>query len=133
MSLTLYRMIFVTKYAMVKIVDGSEFDVAKRTVAATKLTEGDEVVSVVVFNDQKQIILQSAEGYFLKFNVEDIPEKKKNAIGVRGMKLNENDYIDNVYYTQSGIERNIEYKDKPLDLIKLKSAKRDGKGTKIRI
>lgn len=133
MSLTLYRMIFVTKYAMVKIVDGSEFDVAKRTVAATKLTEGDEVVSVVVFNDQKQIILQSAEGYFLKFNVEDIPEKKKNAIGVRGMKLNENDYIDNVYYTQSGIERNIEYKDKPLDLIKLKSAKRDGKGTKVRI
>ena len=133
MSLTLYRMIFVTKYAMVKIVDGSEFDVAKRTVAATKLTEGDEVVSVVVFNDQKQIILQSAEGYFLKFNVEDIPEKKKNAIGVRGMKLNENDYIDNVYYTQSGIERNIEYKDKPLDLIKLKSAKRDGKGPKVRI
>lgn len=50
---------------------------AKRTVAATKLTEGDEVVSAAILNDQKQIVLQSREGYFLKFDVEEIPEKKK--------------------------------------------------------
>ena len=33
-SLNLYRMIFVTRQAMMKVVDGGEFDVAKRTVAA---------------------------------------------------------------------------------------------------
>ncbi len=126
-------MIFVTKLAMMKVVNGGEFDVAKRTVAATKLTDEDEVVSVVVLNDQKQIVLQTLEGYFLKFAVEEIPEKKKNAIGVRGMKLSGSDYIENVYYTRSGVESTIQYKEKSLDLNKLKTAKRDGKGTKVRV
>ncbi len=132
-SLNLYRIIFVTKQAMMKVVDGGEFDVAKRTVAATKLTENDEVISVAVLNDQKQIVLQSAEGYFLKFDVEEIPDKKKNAVGVRGMKLNSSDYIDNVYYVRSGTCQAIAYRDKEIDLHKLKTAKRDGKGTKIRV
>lgn len=132
-SLNLYRMIFVTRQAMMKVVDGGEFDVAKRTVAATKLSEDDEVVSVAVLNDQKQVVLQSAEGYFLKFGVEEIPDKKKNALGVRGMKLNGSDYIEQVYYVRSSVEQMIEYRDKQIDLHKLKAAKRDGKGTKIRV
>ena len=132
-ALNLYRIIFVTRLAMMKIVDGGEFDVAKRTVAATKLCEGDEVVSIAIFNEQKHIILQSAEGYFLKFDVEEIPDKKKNAVGVRGMKLGTDDYVENVYYTQSGMPSMIEYKEKTVDLQKLKAAKRDGKGTKIRV
>lgn len=132
-SLNLYRMIFVTRQAMMKVVDGGEFDVAKRTVAATKLSVDDEVVSVAVLNDQKQVVLQSAEGYFLKFGVEEIPDKKKNALGVRGMKLNGSDYIEQVYYVRSSVEQMIEYRDKQIDLHKLKAAKRDGKGTKIRV
>ena len=132
-SLNLYRMVFVTKLAMMKIVDGGEFDVAKRTVAATKLTEGDEVVSVAVLDRQKQIVLQSAEGYFLKFDLEEIPEKKKNAIGVRGMKLTGKDYVEQVYYTGEGMEEMVSYKDKPFDLSKLKTAKRDGRGTKVKL
>lgn len=132
-SLNLYRLIFVTKQAMMKVVDGGEFDVAKRTVAATKLADDDEVVSVAVLNEQKQIVLQSKDGYFLKFGVEEIPEKKKNAIGVRGMKLTGTDHIENVYYLCSGVENTVEYRDKSLDLHKLKAAKRDGKGTKIRV
>lgn len=132
-SLNLYRMIFVTGQAMMKVVDGGEFDVAKRTVAATKLSEDDEVVSVEVLNDQKQIVLQSLEGYFLKFNVDEIPEKKKNAIGVRGMRFTGKDHIENVYYIKTGEAQNITYRDKSVDLHKLKLAKRDGKGTKIRV
>ncbi len=132
-SLNLYRMIFVTRQAMMKVVDGGEFDVAKRTVAATKLAENDEVVSVAVMKEQKQVVLQSADGYFLKFSIDEIPDKKKNAIGVRGMKLGTKDYVENVYYLQSGTEQVINYKEKPVDLHKMKAAKRDGKGTKIRI
>ena len=116
-----------------KVVDGGEFDVAKRTVAATKLAENDEVVSVAVMKEQKQVVLQSADGYFLKFSIDEIPDKKKNAIGVRGMKLGTKDYVENVYYLQSGTEQVINYKEKPVDLHKMKAAKRDGKGTKIRI
>ena len=132
-SLNLYRVIFVTKQSMLKIVDGGEFDVAKRTVAATKLQEQDEVVSVAVMNEQKNIVLQSCEGYFLKFSIDEIPEKKKGAIGVRGMKLGAKDYVENVYYTGAGQEQAIEYKDRHMELSKLKLGKRDTKGTKVRV
>ncbi|MGN0387492.1 MAG: DNA topoisomerase (ATP-hydrolyzing) subunit A [Suilimivivens sp.] len=131
-DLNLYRVVFATKQSMLKIVDGGEFDVSKRTVASTKLQDGDEVVNVTVLNDQKEIVLQSAEGYFLKFSLDEIPEKKKGAVGVRGMKLGPKDFVENVYFT--GIwAKTIEYKEKQLELSRLKAGKRDTKGTKIRI
>ena len=132
-DLNLYRVIFATKQAMLKVVDGGEFDVAKRTVAATKLLDGDEVISVVTLKEQRNIVLQSAEGYFLRFAVEEIPEKKKGAIGVRGMKLGPKDSLEAVYYTRNAIEQSIDYGGKELELNKLKLGKRDSKGVKVRV
>ena len=132
-DLNLYRVIFATKQAMLKVVDGGEFDVAKRTVAATKLMDGDEVVSVTAFKDQRNIILQSKAGFFLRFAVEEIPEKKKGAVGVRGMKLSASDEIEAVYYSQNAVEQNIEYGGKELSLNKIKLGHRDSKGVKIRL
>ncbi len=132
-DLNLYRVIFATKQAMLKVVDGGEFDVAKRTVAATKLAGGDEVVSVTAFKEQRNMILQSKAGYFLRFPVEEIPEKKKGAIGVRGMKLSAKDEIEAVYYSQNAVEQTIEYGDRTLELNKIKLGHRDSKGVKIRI
>ena len=131
-ELNLYRIVFVTKDSMMKIVDGGEFDVSKRSVAATKLQDGDEIVSVEVLKEQRNIVLRSAEGYFLRFPLEEIPEKKKAAIGVRGMKLGAKDKVTDVYYTQNAVEQTIEYKDKMLELNKIKLGKRDGKGVKVR-
>ncbi|MCM1263285.1 MAG: DNA topoisomerase 4 subunit A [Butyrivibrio sp.] len=132
-DLNLYRMIFVTRYAMLKVVDGGEFDVAKRTVAATKLMDGDEVVSVTALKEQYNIILQTKDGYFLRFPIAEIPEKKKGAIGVRGMKLGANDKLEEVYYTRNTDDAAIEYHGKTVELNKLKSGSRDSKGTKIRV
>ena len=115
-----------------KVVDGGEFDVTKRTVAATKLQDDDKVLSIICLHDQKNIVLQSKEGYFLRFPIDDIPEKKKTAIGVRGMKLDAKDELEAVYYTQNGIEVVIPYKSKNLVLNTIKLGKRDGKGTKVR-
>lgn len=131
-ELNLYRMIFVTKNAMTKVVDGGEFDVSKRLVAATKLAEQDEVVSVAVIREQRNIVLQSKDGFFLRFPIEEIPEKKKGAVGVRAMKLGANDSIEAVYYTQNAVETTIKYKNRNLVLNSLKPGKRDGKGTKVR-
>lgn len=131
-ELNLYRMIFVTKTAMTKVVDGGEFDVSKRLVAATKLNDNDEVVSVTVIKEQRNIVLQSKDGFFLRFPIEEIPEKKKGAVGVRAMKLGAGDYIESVYYTQNAVETSIKYKNKNLILNSLKPGKRDTKGTKIR-
>ncbi len=132
-DLNLYRLLFVTKQAMCKIVSGGEFDVAKRAVAATKLNEDDELVSIALLTEQQNIILQTANGFFLRFPVEEISIMKKNAVGVRGIRLNEGDYIENVYYTCSTDNQSITYKNKNIELNKIKLGKRDAKGTKIRV
>ncbi len=132
-QLNLRQVIFVTEQAMAKIVDGGEFDVSKRTVAATKLNDGDKVVSVMSLLEQRNIVLQTKEGFFLRFSIEEIPEKKKAAIGVRAMKLNPKDVVEKVYFTRNAVESTITYKDKPIVLNNLKPGKRDTKGTKIRV
>lgn len=132
-ELNLYRVVFATRLSMLKVVDGGEFDVAKRTVAATKLLPEDEVVSVSILKEQRNIVLQSAQGYFLRFSLEEIPEKKKGAVGVRGMKLGADDYVEAIYYTQNAVEQTIEYKGKTMELNKLKLGKRDSKGVKVRV
>ena len=131
-ELNLCRVIFVTQQAMMKVVDGGEFDVTKRTVAATKLQDDDKVLSIVCIHEQKNVVLQSKEGYFLRFPIEEIPEKKKAAIGVRGMKLADKDELEAVYYTQNSVEVEIPYKSKNLILNTIKLGKRDGKGIKVR-
>ena len=132
-ELNLCRVIFATAQSMLKVVDGGEFDVTKRTVAATKLAEGDCVVSVAALTDQRNIVLQTRGGFFLRFSIDEIPEKKKGAIGVRGMKLADKDVVENVYYTKNAVETTIEYKGKELILNNLKLGKRDSKGTKVRV
>ncbi|MBR4669819.1 MAG: DNA topoisomerase 4 subunit A [Butyrivibrio sp.] len=132
-DLNLYRVLFTTKTSMMKVVDGGEFDVSKRTVAATKLNDDDEVVSVEILHEQKTVILKSNDGYFLRFYVETIPEKKKAAVGVRGMRLGKNDFIRDVYYLNDMEDKAIEHNDKTLELSHLKVTSRDTKGTKVRL
>ena len=132
-ELNLRQVVFVTAQSMMKLVDGGEFDVSKRTVAATNLTDGDAVVSVAALHEQRYIILQAKEGVFLKFSVEEIPEKKKGAVGVRGMKLSPKDSVEKVYYTMVLDNTSIEYKGKEILLNDLKNGRRDTKGTKIRV
>ena len=61
------KLIFATKQGMIKKVDGSEFRVSKRTIAATKLQEDDEVISVQVIHGSQNVVLQTENGYFLRF------------------------------------------------------------------
>ena len=132
-DLILGTMLFVTKYGMTKTVSGYEYDVRTRTSMATKLNEGDEVLYAGLVGDHTQLVLQSVEGFFLRFPVEEIPEKKKAAIGVRAMKLSAKDHLEEVYALADGEERNILYKEKEVALQKLKNVSRDQKGTKIRV
>ena len=204
------KLLFTTQNGMMKLVDASEFDVTKKTVAATKLGDEDKLLSITVtdameksvaesmsediiepvmlsggfdggfgedgfggdaddsfgggFDDgfgmdfsfdsgmQMQfgleaegaeegedgvftneiVVLQTAKGMFLRFPLREIPEKKKGAIGVRGIKLDKDDYITDVYVLDAGDNLEIEFKGKKVELRKLKTTKRDGKGTKVR-
>ena len=52
-----HRMLFGTKYAMIKVVDGMEFVVAKKTTAATKLGEEDEVLTVCPLEENDTLVI----------------------------------------------------------------------------
>ena len=80
------KLLFATAQGMIKRVDGKEFQVAKRTIVATKLQEDDRLVSVKVVNETQNLVLQTRNGYFLRFPAADVPEKKKAAVGVRGIR-----------------------------------------------
>lgn len=149
------KMLFVTKQGMMKLVDTAEFEVSKRTVAATKLQENDLLVGIYatdarvevyskfsydgsiseeeVVESSQNVILQTAGGVFLKFPLTDIPQKKKSAVGVRGIKLSKDDYVEDVYLMSSGDALTLDYKGKSLDFDKMKMAHRDTKGTKVRV
>ncbi|MCI8557296.1 MAG: DNA topoisomerase 4 subunit A [Lachnospiraceae bacterium] len=131
-TLKVQKLIFATKDSMLKVVDGSEFETSKRTVAATKLSENDKVLLAEPTDGSEQIVLQSKEGYFLRFPISEVPEKKKGAVGVRGMRLGSNDHLEAAYIYQTGKEQIITYKEKQLILNKLKSGSRDTKGVKVR-
>ena len=126
------KLLFATKQGMIKKVDGSEFQVSKRTIAATKLQEEDEVVSIQALRDGQNVVLQTENGYFLRFPAEEVAEKKKTAIGVRGIKLQKNDALESVYLFEEGTEMKVPYKEKEVTLNRLKLARRDGTGTKTR-
>ncbi len=123
---------FTTKQGMIKKVNGEEFQVSKRTIAATKLQEDDELISVQVITDNQHVVMQTKDGYFLRFPAEEVAEKKKGAVGVRGMKLRKNDEIEQIYLFEEGTECKVPYGDRELTLNRLKTAKRDGTGSKVR-
>ena len=126
------KLLFASRTGMLKKVDGSEFQVSKRTITATKLQEGDSVQFVQVLGEEKNIVLQTKNGYFLRFLLEEIPEKKKGAVGVRGIRLTRNDELETIYFFDDGEEYKVPYKEKEVSLNRLKLSKRDGSGTKQR-
>lgn len=129
-SLKTTKLFFGTKMSMLKLVEGAEFDVAKRTTAATKLKEGDEVLCVLPVMGNETLVMQSGKDMFLRIEVSSISEQKKVATGVRGMKLDREDALVNYYLLAPGANREVEVKGKTYDLNRLHIGNRDTKGTK---
>ena len=123
---------FVTRQGNIKRVSGKEFDVAKRTIAATKLGEDDRVSTVRRTEDDTQIVLQTKNGFLLRFPLSEVPIQKKAAQGVRGIRLSAGDYISDVYFLGLGDPTEIEIHDRTVSLNRLKISTRDSKGTKPR-
>ena len=122
------KMLFVTKQG------GQEYDVRTRTSMATKLSEGDMVLlAQKIEEEESQVVLWSESGYFLKFLTEEIPEKKKAAVGVRVMKLQTKEHIEGACLFAKGEKGSICYKEKNVELQRLRLTGRDQKGTKLRV
>lgn len=125
-------LLFVTAASMCKLVEGEEFDVTKRTIASTKLNEQDSLVFVGPADEMEQVVLASSGGAFLRFLKQEVSGMKKNAVGVRGMKLGEGEAVTEAYLLESRQEYGITHNGKPLLLNKIRLGKRDTKGIKPR-
>ena len=125
-----HRMLFGTKYAMIKVVDGMEFVVAKKTTAATKLGEEDEVLTVCPLEENDTLVMATKKDMFLRIDCAQIPQKKKGAVGVRGMKLAAGDELKSIHVLHEGEEKEVEMKGKPVALHRLHVGNRDTKGVK---
>ena len=125
-----HRMLFGTKYAMIKVVDGMEFVVAKKTTAATKLGEEDEVLTVCPLEENDTLVMATKKDMFLRIDCAQIPQKKKGAVGVRGMKLAAGDELKSIHVLHEGEEKEVEVKGKPVALQRLHVGNRDTKGVK---
>ena len=129
-SIATSKVVFGTKTGMVKLVDGAEFVVGKKTTAATKLTEGDEVRIVRAIKGTETMVMRSTKEVFLRIECATIPEKKKTAVGVRGMKLDKGDELKEIYILSDGENIVVEVKGKDVSLNRLHIGNRDTKGVK---
>ena len=124
------------------------FCINKTTESTTVLVnEGDRVCTILteplvliaegmsiseIPKNTNNLVLQTRNGIFLRFHSTEIPEKKRGAVGVRGIKLTGNDEIEQVYIFDENETYAIEYNKKEVVLSRLKKAGRDTKGTKYR-
>jgi DNA gyrase subunit A len=126
------HLIFLTAHGFIKMVEGSEFDVAKLTVAATKLEEDDRLISVHPAHFQAGCVMITKTCMALRIQEEDIPLQKKNARGVIGIRLAKDDEVVQVHYLEDGAPTEAEVNGRSVALNRLRIASRGAKGTKIR-
>lgn len=86
---------FFTKNGVVKRTNLSEFGSNRSCgIRAIVLDEGDELVGAKVMDkNAKHLLIASHLGIFIKFPLEDVREMGRNARGVIGIRLNENDFV----------------------------------------
>ena len=126
-------LLFATKGAMLKQVPGEEFETNNRMGAATKLADGDQVADIQMMDGAREAVLQTDHGVFLRFAAEEIPVQKKNAKGVRGIKLSKEEQLETVYLLGENTDNIAVYKEKQVHLNRLKLSHRDGKGSRTRL
>lgn len=92
-----HKILFGTREGYIKQVDGGEFDVSRYTSIASKLGPDDELLTVGTLRGSETLVMETRGSYFLRIHVSDIPEKKKAAIGVTGIKLGGADQLRQMY------------------------------------
>ena len=130
MDVEKHKLIFGTKSAMIKLVDGAEFVVTRKTSQATKLMDDDELLFVDMLSENATMVMRSKKEMFLRIDCGTIPEKKKAAVGVRGMRLDREDELTDIYLLNDQEEKEVEVKGKQVALHRLHIANRDTKGVK---
>jgi len=91
-----HYIVFATKMGNVKKTSLKEYSHPRANgVIAINLNEGDEVVDVRLTNGRNELIMANRNGRAVRFNETDVRTVGRTSLGVRGMRLDENqeDYV----------------------------------------
>ena len=85
---------FATRNGTVKKTEVKDFcHVMARGIIAINIDEGDELVAASLTDGNQIVFLASHDGQAIRFDENDVRPMGRNATGVRGMNLEEKDYI----------------------------------------
>ncbi|HZI10018.1 MAG TPA: DNA gyrase subunit A [Myxococcus sp.] len=85
---------FVTKKGVVKRTDLSAFaNVRSSGIIALGIDDGDELVSVMITDGSKDILLSTATGMSIRFPEEEVRSMGRQAYGVKGITLEDGDEV----------------------------------------
>jgi DNA gyrase subunit A len=85
---------FATRNGTVKKTDLKDFShVRSIGIIAINIDKGDELVGTTLTDGNQIVFLASHDGQAIRFDENDVRSMGRNATGVRGMKLDEKDYI----------------------------------------
>ena len=87
-------LMMVTRKGTVKRLKLTEINTARKAgIRALSLDEGDELISVMRTDGNRNIIIGSHEGMAICFNENDVRPMGRDATGVRGIRLSDGDYV----------------------------------------
>ncbi|MDK7294288.1 DNA gyrase C-terminal beta-propeller domain-containing protein, partial [Streptococcus pasteurianus] len=69
------------------------FNIRNNGLIAINLRDDDELVAVLQTSGQDNIILGSRQGYAVSFAEDDVRSMGRTATGVRGIRLDKDDYV----------------------------------------
>ena len=88
------RLTMVTRNGTVKRVPVLAFrNIRQNGLRALRLDEGDSLVSVIETDGQQNILIATHDGMAVCFDENDVRTMGRDAVGVRGIRLREGDYV----------------------------------------
>lgn len=124
-------LLFVTAGGLVKKTEGRELASVKKTVASTKLGEGDTLAAILDGSKELLALVTNAK-HAIKFSTEEIPFQKKTAAGVRAIRLTEGEQVVYADSFSSGEKCSADVQGRKLELNKLMKKKRDAKPEQLK-
>ncbi|MCH5161197.1 MAG: DNA topoisomerase 4 subunit A [Clostridiales bacterium] len=85
------NLLFYTRMGLVKKSAWSEYGVVKSSFAATKLRDGDEVITIEDEQEGCSLMFVTRDGMCLNADMSDIPMQGRIATGVKGIALSDDD------------------------------------------
>ena len=97
---------FATRNATVKKTDLKDFShVRSIGIIAINIDAGDELVAASLTDGQQIVFLASHDGQAIRFDENDVRSMGRNATGVRGMRLDKDDYIVGMATTPKDVKK----------------------------